>query len=167
MKNITNLNDLFIEQMREIDNAERQQLEVLQDLMNQAASMDLRDAIRNHLEKTRLQKERVEKVLDDLNVLASGEYSQAMKGLVQELIDVVQRCSDPEVRDAAIVMGLQEIEHFEIAGYGSICAMAKGLGKSDIGVLLHNSLEEEKAFDYALSELARRVNQKAVTALVV
>jgi ferritin-like metal-binding protein YciE len=167
MENITNLNDLFIEQLREVCNAERQQLQAFPDLVNRASSSELRDSFKSHLESTRAQRERLDKLLDDLDILVSGEFNQTMKGLLLELDDLLDRSSDPDVRDAALVVALQQIEHFEIAAYGTLCALAQALGRNDVAVVLHHSLEEEKKFDVALTRLANdSINRKAVTALI-
>jgi ferritin-like metal-binding protein YciE len=166
MKPITNLNDLFIEQMQEVANAERQQFEILQSVTRVAEDQKLREACRAHHEKTHEHHRRLVQVFDDLDILVSGEYNHAMNGLIHELQDLLDRSSDPEVRYAAIIVSLQGIEHFEIAMYGSLCAIAKALGKNDAATVLHENLEDEKAFDRELSALAIGINRKAVTALV-
>ena len=103
-----------------------------------------------------------------MNISSFGEQSDTMQGLILEGNDMINRSIDPEVTDAAIIASIQYMKHFEIAGYGSVCAFAKELGLESIANQLHLTLEEEKATDVKLTELAKtKINKRAKTPIVM
>ena len=162
MKKITNLNDLFIQQLRELYNAENLALKTFPQLKNKASSTELKNAIQDHMDETEQHVRRLEKIFDELDSNPTGEKSTAMQGLINEGLDVIERCADPEVRDAALIATIQYIEHFEIAGYGSACTYADELGLQDIADQLYLTLTEEKETDEKLSDIAmEQINEKA------
>ncbi len=167
MEKISNLKDLLIEQIRELYHAENQQRDILLTMTDHAYDDELKVALRDHIDETDQQINRLEQVFQQLDIASFGEHSEAMKGLILECRDLVERSADPEVTDAAIVAAVQFMKHFEIAGYGSACTFANELGLKDIADSLHLSLAEEKAFDDFLSEIAtEQINVKAISPVI-
>ncbi len=167
MQNITTLTHLFIEQAREIYDAENQQLVVLNDILSKINSQELKQLVAGHIDHTKHQKERLEKVFSQEDELSTGEQNQVMAALIKELIEIMNRSTDRKVRDAGLIGSLQQIKHFEIAAYGTLCAFAKILKKIEEANTLHHNLEEEKDMDAQLSHLARNtINKEALSTLI-
>lgn len=167
MQSISTLNHLFIEQTREIYDAEKQQLEILGDVLRKTSSKELRDLLSKHIDNTKLQKERLEKVFSDEQELSVGEQNQVMAAAIKEMIEIMNRSTDTKVRDAGLIGSLQQIKHFEMAAYGTLCAYAKTLNKIEIANALHHNLQEEKDMDTQLSHLAgNSINRAALSTLI-
>ncbi|HET6243707.1 MAG: DUF892 family protein [Bacteroidetes bacterium] len=167
MEKINNLKDLLIEQVKELYNAEKQQIGALIDMVPRANSSDLVLAIENHVVTTEQQINRLEKIATLLTVSSFGEHSDSMEGLIREGFKLISRTADKEIMDAALITTIQYIKHFEIAGYGSACTYANELQFKDIADLLHYSLMEEKEFDAELTKMAKeKVNKKAKEPLI-
>ncbi|MDN3668099.1 DUF892 family protein [Echinicola jeungdonensis] len=168
MQNITTLTHLFIEQAREIYDAEVQQLEVIKEILPKINSPELKQLVTHHIDQIKLQKERLEKVFAEEDELSSGEQNQVMAALIKELIEIMNRSADSKVRDAGLIGSLQQIKHFEMAAYGTLCAFAKTLKKIEEANALHHNLEEEKGMDAQLSHLARNtINKEALSTLIL
>jgi ferritin-like metal-binding protein YciE len=104
-------------------------------------------------------------VFEQLDVRSSGKRCEAMEGLIEEAKQMIEEIKTPEVLDAALIVGAQKVEHYEIASYGSVCALADVLGQKDIKQLLEATLNEEKAADQKLNKLAiSEVNKSALAA---
>ncbi len=167
-RQIVNLKDLMIEQIRELYNAEKQQKTALSQMQDKAASRELKKAIKDHIDETAQQIKRLEDIFQQLKISSFGERSEAMHALVQEGNELIERSSDPEVLDAALIASIQYMEHFEIAGYGSACTYANELELEDIADQLYLSMVEEKEFDEQLSEIAmEQINGKAKAPVVL
>ena len=159
---LNNLNDLFIHELKDIYNAEKQITKALPKMMKEASSAQLKKAFEMHLSETETQIERLEQVFDLLGMKASGEKCKAMEGIIKEAQDMMSENADSDVMDAALIASAQRVEHYEIAGYGTLCTYAKQLGHKEILKLLHTTLEEEKATDLKLTDLAEsKINIKA------
>ena len=168
MKKIINLKDLLIEQIRELYSAERLQLKALHIMHEKTSSNKLKHALKNHKDETDQHIKRLKNIFNQLKVSTFGENSKAMEGLISEGYELIERSSDPEVLDAAIIASIQYMEHFEIAGYGSACTFAKELQLDDIAYQLHLTLQEEKEIDNLLSEIAtEQINKKAIDPIIV
>lgn len=164
MNDIFTLKDLLIEQLRELYNAEKQQYETLTSLRKKLASKYLKKALKNHIKDTEGHIAQLESIFQELQVASFGETSEAMVGLIKECNDIVNRSTDPEIRDAAIIALIQYMEHFEIAGYGTVHAYAAELEMTDLASKLLFILKEEKHFDEELTEIALiHINRKAKT----
>ena len=162
MRKVTNLKELFIEQVRDLYNSEKQQLEILPELRNRVVVDELQQAIDKYIDETKEHINRLENVFNNLNLTAGGEKCEAMEGLINETVHLAERSADSEVLDAGIITSLQRINHYEMAGYGSACAFAKELGHSEISETLHKTLEEAKNMDLHLTRLAKEnVNERA------
>lgn len=167
-KEIFDLYDLLLEQLRDLYDGEQQQLDVLPELDELADSFELEEIIEYHRKETLRQLERLEEIFRKLKEKPAGESCDGIKGLVMEALKLAKRCKNPEVCDAAIITSLQHINHYEIAGYGTAIAYAKQLGRHDIGELLLETLREEKASDMGLSDIAEsHVNPDARWSLIV
>lgn len=158
------LQDLFIDELRDIYHAERQLLKALPKLAKAATSPDLRDAIESHLAETEEQVSRLEQAFEMLDEPAKTKTCAGMLGIVEEGSEVIKENEKGAALDAGIIAGAQRAEHYEIAAYGTIMAWAKALGHEDVAELLSKTLEEEKAADEKLTELAEAGLNEAATA---
>jgi ferritin-like metal-binding protein YciE len=161
---IENLQNLFIEQLRDLYDGEQQITKALPKLIGKANNPELQDALQEHLDVTNKQIQRLDQIFKMLGEKASGETCKGMKGVLAEGDSVVGDAEDNAVRDASIIASAQRVEHYEIAGYGTVRTYAKLLGKNDIANLLEQTLEEEKEADRTLSEIAESVNVEAKAA---
>jgi ferritin-like metal-binding protein YciE len=150
----TTLETLFIDELRDIYHAERQLVRALPKLAKAATSPDLREALESHLAETEEQVSRVEQAFEMLGEAARPKPCAGMQGIVEEGSDVIKESDKGPALDAGIIAGAQRAEHYEIAAYGTVMAWAKALGHDDVAQLLSSSLEEEKAADKKLTELA-------------
>lgn len=156
------LEDLFEDNLRDIYNAEKQLVAALPLIAKSTYSEDLENAINDHLNETKKQMERLEKIFDRLDMdTRDVNTCEAMEGLITECKEVMDHFEDGPVRDAALIIAAQKIEHYEIAAYGSLCELADVLGYSKIADILERSLNEEKSADRILSHIAQDVNDEA------
>lgn len=153
---VSTLNDLFVKELRDVYNAERQLIRTLPAMAKKASSPDLSEAIETHLGETEQQAERLEQVFSMLDVSSRGPVCKGMKGIIDEGKELLDDAEEPDVTDAGIIASAQKVEHYEIATYGTLCEYANVLGHSEIADLLKRTLAEEKAADKKLSELAER-----------
>lgn len=162
---IKTLEDLFIHELSDVHSAERQISKALPKLARAADNPDLKTAFETHLEETNGQIERLDQVVEMLGIRLKRIKCAAMEGLVEEGKEVIDSVEKGPVRDAALVGGAQKVEHYEIAAYGTLCALGKQLGYDDAIKLLQETLEEEKATDQKLTMLAESGgNQRAAEA---
>jgi ferritin-like metal-binding protein YciE len=162
---ITSLEEAFIHELSDIYSAEKQITKALPKLARAASNEKLVEGFEMHLEETEGQIERLEQIVDLYNIKLKRIKCKAMEGLVEEGEEVVKNIEEGHVRDAMLIVGAQKVEHYEIASYGSLIALAKQLGLDDAIDLLEETLEEEKATDMKLSELAlEEVNDEAEAA---
>jgi ferritin-like metal-binding protein YciE len=152
--NDTTLKSLLIDELRDIYHAERQLVRALPKLAKAATSPDLREALESHLAETEEQVSRVEQAFEMLNEAAKTKTCAGMMGIVEEGSELIKESDKGAALDAGIIAGAQRAEHYEMAAYGSLMAWARALGHDDVAELLSTSLEEEKAADKKLTELA-------------
>jgi len=161
---VDSLHKLYVHQLKDLYNAERQLTRALPKLAKHVKHDELRSALEEHVLETEKQIERLERVFEDLEYAPTGETCAAMKGLVEEGEEAMEAAND-DVRDAAIIAAAQRVEHYEIAGYGTVVTYAKLLGRSDDVRLLEEILNEEKAADAKLNTIALEVvNEDALMA---
>ena len=164
MESLENLNDLFIHELRDLYDAEKQLAQALP-LMAQAANApELRDGFKTHLEETKEHARRLEQIFKGLGTSPEGKSCKAMAGLIAEAKETLDEDADPAVLDAALIVAAQKVEHYEIAGYGSVSTFARVLNYDDAAKLLKQTIAEEEMTDKKLTHLASRLNQKAETA---
>ena len=158
---LESLRDLFVDELRDLYDAENQITEALPKLIEKVEHPELKSALQEHLEITRGQIRRLETIFQKLNEKATGETCKGMKGLIKEGDDMSSRDGDPSVIDAAIISAAQRVEHYEMAGYGTVRTYADLLGQHEFATLLQATLDEEKQADKTLSEIAKTINVKA------
>jgi ferritin-like metal-binding protein YciE len=152
---IQSLHDLYLEELRDLYDAETQLLKALPKMAEKASSEDLRDAFQEHLQVTQSQVERLDEVFEMLEQKSKGKKCEGMKGLIEEAKDIMSQKIEPDVLDAGLIAAAQKIEHYEIAGYGCVRTYAEILGYDDQAELLQETLDEEKETDEELTELAK------------
>jgi ferritin-like metal-binding protein YciE len=162
---VTSVQDLLLNELRDLYDAEKQLVKALPKVAKAASSEQLRQAIGEHLEETKAQVQRLEDAFTRLGKPARGKTCEAMHGLVDEASQMMEEIKTPQVLDAALIAGAQKVEHYEIAAYGSARALAETCGHQDVAQLLDETLDEEKAADEKLNQIAlSEVNQAALDA---
>jgi len=160
------LKDLFIHELSDVYSAEKQLTRALPKMARAATDPTLAEAFNTHLEETRGQIERIDKIVEGADFRLKRIKCAAMEGLVEEGKDVIEDVEEGPVRDAALIAAAQKVEHYEIASYGTLCTFAKQLlGETEALKLLKETLAEEKATDEKLSMLAlQQTNAEAAQA---
>lgn len=159
---VKTIEDLFIHELSDIYSAEKQLTKALPRLAKAADARALSNAFKAHLEETQGQIERIDKIVDLLDIKLKRIKCAAMEGLIEEGKEVIEDIQAGPLRDAALIGGAQKVEHYEIAAYGTLSALAKQLGYMDAIPLLQDTLKEEKATDEKLTMLAEQGgNQRA------
>lgn len=148
------LEDLFIHALSDIANAERQLTKALPKMARAANDPKLAAAFEAHKEETEGQIERIDQLVEQSNLRLRRIKCAAMEGLVEEGKEVIDEFDKGPVRDAALIAAAQKVEHYEIASYGTLCALAKQLGNQNALKLLKETLGEEKATDEKLTGFA-------------
>jgi ferritin-like metal-binding protein YciE len=161
---LENLEELFVEQLRDLYDGEQQITKALPKLIEKSSNNQLKNALQEHLEVTRQQIQRLDQIFQILGEDTGGETCKGMKGVIAEGDDVVGDAKDHSVRDAVIIASAQRVEHYEIAGYGTVRTYANLLGQRQIAQLLEQTLEEEKQADQTLNQIAESVNIEAKAA---
>ncbi|MCC6927606.1 MAG: ferritin-like domain-containing protein [Gemmatimonadaceae bacterium] len=151
---LATLHDLMVHQLKDLYSAERQLVQALPRMAKNATSRDLQDAIRKHLDQTEEQVTRLEQCFELLGESSRGPRCKGMEGLIEESKDLFEEDVDEDVLDAGIIANAQRVEHYEIAGYGTVCEYARSMGHEEIAALLEATLEEEKEADQRLTSLA-------------
>jgi len=155
------LQELYVEQLRDLYDAEHQIIKALPKMVDEATSNDLKDALTEHLEITKTQATRLERIFESSGEKAKGEKCKGMQGVIQEGSDLIGDIEDDDVRDAAIIASAQRVEHYEMAGYGTARTYATLLGDENASQLLQQTLDEEKEADQKLTALAEEINVTA------
>ncbi len=159
---IGSLQELLVDHLRDMYNAEKQLVGALPKMAEHSASSDLRSAFEQHLKVTEGQVRRLEQVFNQMGVPVKGKRCAGMEGLVEEASEFLDGNLSDEVRDAALISAAQKVEHYEISAYGTACTWADELGLKEVKNLLHESLEEEREADETLTDIAEAsVNEKA------
>lgn len=157
------LHDLYVNELKDLYNAEHQLLKALPKMAKVASSPELAKAFTDHLAETEGQIERLETIFTELGVSPKGKKCKAMEGLLEEGKEVMAEDADPSVMDAALISAAQRVEHYEMAGYGCVRTFARLLGFDNAADLLQETLDEEGTADKKLTELAESViNAEAV-----
>jgi ferritin-like metal-binding protein YciE len=158
------LEDLLQDELKDIYDAEKQLTKALPKLAKKASNEQLREAIEQHLQETEGHVEKVEQAFEMLGLPAKGKRCEGMKHLIDEGNSMISDADDEGARDAIMIAAAQKVEHYEIAAYGTLRTWANLLGKSDAAAIFEEILEEEKAADTKLTEIAESaVNQEAAS----
>ena len=161
---LKDLQDLYVEQLRDLYSAETQLLGALPQMAAAATAPELKQGFQDHLEETRIQVQRLETIFQDLGEKPGGHTCKAMEGLVAEGTDMIKEKANPAVKDAGLIASAQRVEHYEIAGYGTVATYARVLGHQQHLELLRLTENEEKATDRKLTDFAQDINLEAAQA---
>ena len=162
MAKLESLRKLYVDEIKDIYDAEHQILEALPEMEDKATTPELKDAFREHFSQTTNQVARLDQVFESLGIDAERKTCKGMKGLLAEGEHFLKTSGDDDTIDAALIAAAQRVEHYEIAVYGTLRTYAVMLGHEDQAELLQTSLEEERATDENLSAIAEAtVNQLA------
>ena len=158
---VNNIDKLFTEELKDLYSAETQITKALPKMAKAASSSELKKAFEHHLKETEGHVQRLEQIFEILGASPKGKTCEGMKGLLSEGSESMQETEEGELRDVAMISAAQRVEHYEMAGYGSVRSYAERLGQTKIAQLLQETLDEEKAADKKLTEIAQKVNIQA------
>jgi ferritin-like metal-binding protein YciE len=158
---IQSLHDLWVDELKDLYNAEKQIIAALPKMAKAASSDDLQEAFEEHLEQTRGHVERLEKIFEIIDVEAKGKKCKGLEGIIAEGKEMMDMDLPESVGDAALIGAAQRVEHYEMAAYGTARAYAELLGQTEAARLLEETLEEEKQTDQRLTQLAEEINPEA------
>jgi ferritin-like metal-binding protein YciE len=161
---ISTLEELLIDQMQDLYDAEKQLVKALPKMAKAATSEDLKQAIRDHLDETTNQVARLEQAFKHLEEQPKAKPCKAMRGLIEEGSDVIEEDARDPFTDLGLIAAAQRVEHYEISAYGTAKAMAEQLGQDEIVALLEETEEEERAADSKLSDIAETLYENAKNA---
>ena len=151
---VKTMQDLFVNELRDIYHAEKQLLRALPKMAKSSTHPELKQVFESHLEETRGQVERLEQVFDQLDLSKRAKPCQAMEGLIEEAKELLAEKPEPNVLDAGLISAAQHVEHYEMAGYGTCRTWARLLGYENQAQLLQQTLDEEQATDLLLTDIA-------------
>jgi ferritin-like metal-binding protein YciE len=155
------LKDLYIDELKDLYSAESQLVKALPKMAKAATSEDLSAGFEEHLEQTKGHVQRLETIFKDLNESPKGKKCKGMEGLIEEGAEAIEEY-EGDLLDAALIGAAQRVEHYEMAGYGTVSAFAEELGEAEHVLLLNETLEEEKETDQKLTAFAEGINAKAL-----
>ena len=160
---LDSLKNLYIEELKDLYSAENQILKGMPRMIKAASSKELKRAFANHEKMTQRQVKRLERIFKQLGEKPTGKKCVGMEGLVAEVKELIGEKPEPEVLDAGLISKAQHIEHYEMAGYGTVRTYARTLGFTDQQNLLQETLDEEQATDKLLTQIAENgINVEAV-----
>ena len=151
------LKKLYVEELRDVYNAEQQLVKALPKMAKAASSDELREALEMHLDETRGHVERLEQIFEELDETPKGKTCQAMKGLIEEGSEILEEKGEESVLDAGIIAAAQKVEHYEMATYGTLRTWADLLNQDEAAGLLQETLDEEGEADKKLNDLAEEI----------
>jgi ferritin-like metal-binding protein YciE len=157
------LRELYVEQLKDLYDAEQQLIKALPKLAEASSSDELHIALEEHLDKTGQHAQRIEQIFERMGKKAKAQKCKGMEGLLKEGSEILKEEEDidGEVKDAALIAAAQRVEHYEIAGYGTVRTYANLLGEDEAANLLQQTLDEEKEADQTLNEIAEQINVEA------
>ena len=159
---IKSLQELLLEELKDLYDAEHRILKALPKMAQAATNAQLKQGFEFHRTQTEQHVARLEKAFEQLDASAKKKTCEAIKGIIEEGEDLMGTKMEPEVADAALIGAAQKVEHYEIASYGTVRSWAQQLGQAEVASLLEQTLEEEKQTDQKLTQLAESmVNQEA------
>jgi ferritin-like metal-binding protein YciE len=163
MATTDSLEDLLHDELKDIYDAEKQLIKALPKLIKKSTNEQLTEALNAHLQETEQHAERLEQIFEQLGMPVRGKKCEGMQHLIAEGSDMIAECDDDDTRDAVIIAAAQKCEHYEIASYGTIRVWANLLGKTDVGSILEETLDEEKEADQKLTVIAESfVNEASI-----
>jgi ferritin-like metal-binding protein YciE len=164
MATATTFHTAFLDELRDLYNAEKQLTRALPKLAKAASAAPLADALESHLQETLEQIERLDRVFESLGEAPRGKQCEGIAGIIEEGKEILSEDLDEATMDASIIAAAQRAEHYEIAAYGTVVAWAEAMGHTEAARLLQETLDEEKAADEKLSSLATSgINERAAS----
>jgi ferritin-like metal-binding protein YciE len=151
---LSSLQDLYLAELKDLYSAEQQILKALPKMAKAASAPELKDAFTEHLDQTRHQVARLERIFKDLGKSPRGKKCVGMQGIIEEGGELLKEKAEPAVKDAGLISAAQRVEHYEMAGYGSVRTYAQMLGFDDAAQALQETLNEEGDTDHKLTQLA-------------
>jgi ferritin-like metal-binding protein YciE len=155
------IEDLYVDQLRDLYDAERQIIKALPKMIRAASSDQLKAALNEHLEVTKDQEQRIVQIFEGRGEKTKAQKCKGMAGVLEEGSELLEEGWEEAVRDAAIITAAQRVEHYEMAGYGTARTLAILLGEEEAAELLAKTLGEEKEADQKLTELSEEINKEA------
>ena len=155
------LQDLYIEELRDIYDAENQIVKARPDMIKAANTEELKQGFQEHLEQTKEQIARLDKIFTNAGVSPKGHKCVGMAGIISECQDLIEEEAESTVLDSGLIACAQKVEHYEIASYGSACSFARVLGNDEDEDALQDTLDEEKETDEKLTDLSSTINSEA------
>ena len=159
---IDSLRKLYVEDLKDLYSAEKQILQALPRMAKKASNPQLKAGFEEHLRQTEEQVKRLDRIFEGLGKSPRGKKCKGMEGLIEEGKEVMQEDMDEETRDAALIAAAQKVEHYEMAGYGTVRTYAQLLGETEAARLLQQTLDEEGATDKKLTALSEALNVEAM-----
>jgi ferritin-like metal-binding protein YciE len=161
MAKINTMQELFVDELRDLYDAEQQILNALPKMEQAASSAQLKSAFRTHLQQTETQRQRLEQIFREMGMQPSGKTCKGVQGIIKENEEMIAQTDESAVRDAILIGGAQKVEHYEIASYGTMRTMATQLGMQEAKRLLQQTLDEEGATDHLLTQIAEGTGSRA------
>lgn len=161
MGSMKTLEDLYVDQLKDMYSAEKQLTKALPQMAQAAHDQKLQQAFENHLQQTQEHMKVVNGLLDELNKNPGSTVCKAMRGLIDEGEDVIKEKGNADAKDAALIVAAQKVEHYEIASYGSLVTFARTLGHDAAAQKLQMVLDQEYEADQKLDNLAMGVHKRA------
>lgn len=162
MSKVETFDDLFRHELSDLYNAEKQLTKALPKMAKAATDPKLKKGFETHLQETEGQIEILDRVFEVCDIKPERITCEAMKGLIEEGSEAIDEIEEGPLLDCALIIAAQKVEHYEIAGYGSMCTLAENMGLTEAKKLLAKILEQEKATDEKLTQVAMTVNQQAM-----
>jgi ferritin-like metal-binding protein YciE len=159
---IDSLNKLYVEELKDLYSAEKQILQALPKMIKKAGNPQLKSAFEEHLRVTETHVDRLDRIFEGLGKSPRGKKCKGMEGLLEEGKEAMQEDMEPDVLDAALISAAQRVEHYEMAGYGTVRTYARLLGDNQAAKLLQQTLDEEGDADKTLTKIAESVNVEAM-----
>jgi len=164
MSKIKTTRELLVHELKDLYSAETQLVKALPKMAKAATDETLKAGFTNHLEETKVHVERLEKAAEILGVTPRGLTCQAMKGLIEEGGETIHEDAEPILKDLALIVAAQKVEHYEISGYGSVRALSEALGLTDVTDLFQQTIQEEGNADKTLGGIAKTLTKQAAKA---
>jgi ferritin-like metal-binding protein YciE len=155
------LRDLYVDELKDLWSAERQILQALPKMIKAAQARELKDGFAEHEKQTKEHVRRLERIFQGLDASPRGKKCVGMEGLLKEGAGLIKERPEPDVLDAGLISAAQHVEHYEMAGYGTVRTWAGLLGHGDHAEMLQRTLDEERETDQALTALAKNINVAA------
>ena len=159
---LSTLNDLYVEELRDLYSVENQIIKALPEMAAAATAPELKSGFEAHLRQSQEHVSRLDQIFNKLGKSPRGKHCKGMEGILAEGKELLKEDAEPEALDAGLITAAQHVEHYEIAGYGTVRTYAKLLGENEAMKLLQQTLDEEELTDQKLTQLSTKINVEAL-----